>query len=461
MNKGLYFCYFSIQILFFIGQHTQSFANTPFINKEEALELKIRSDIEEINTIIPYYEKDKAIAISKPFFSVYPQYTEHLLGRAMLYFPFIESALKKYNLPEDLKYIPFFESGFRVDVVSSAGAVGMWQFMSGTGKTNGLLINSSIDERKDFIKSSEAAAKYLKSLYDEFQNWSLVLMAYNGGPYRLKKILRDNEIEDVEAIIRKMPRESQEYLSKMVAAKLIFQTYQSYELIPEMPSAKELYTKHHIVSSHFNLNNIAKEYNISKYDILALNPHIKRNAITLNENSTISIRIPIHDQDKPDSALFRNIKYHFDNIEELKKVAGIMGINHRLMMLINGYYNNQEHFSGVLNFYVPNEDYLKIRKVIDPMPAPYIFKNLNPISYKWKRTNSFLAMNNIDEINIKTKIYYLKPRETMLDVAQKFDLTLEDLLRLNPFLNLKKHQKIIVPTSKEHIASSNESKIVG
>ena len=131
------------------------------------------------------------------------------------------------------------------------------------------------------------------------------------------------------------------------------------------------------------------------------------------------------------------------------------------MMLTNGHYNNQEHFSGVLNFYVPNEYYLKIRGAIDPMPTPFLTRNLNPISHDWKRTNSILAVNDIDEINIKTKIYYLKPKETMLDVAQKFDLPLEELLKLNPFLNLKKHQKIIVPTSKNHVVVNKESQIIG
>src|SRR5690606_23015779 len=161
----------------------------------------------------------KAIDIALPYFNWYPQFTEQLLGQAVLYFPTIEKILSKYNLPEDLKYIPFIESGFRVNAVSPVGARGLWQFMEGTGKKYGLTINREVDERYDFIKSTEAAALFLRDLYEELGNWALVLMAYNGGPYRVKRLIKDLNTSDVHTVMSHMPRESQNYLSKMIAAK--------------------------------------------------------------------------------------------------------------------------------------------------------------------------------------------------------------------------------------------------
>src|SRR5690625_7812638 len=102
--------------------------------------------------------------------------------------------------------------------------------MEGTGRKYGLTINYEITERLYFIKSTEAAAKCLKDLYDEFGDWSLVLMAYNGGPYRIKKIIENQGTKDVKTIMRHMPKESQTYLSKMIAAKLIFHNYAYYNL---------------------------------------------------------------------------------------------------------------------------------------------------------------------------------------------------------------------------------------
>src|SRR5690606_24116210 len=123
----------------------------------------------------------------------------------VLYFPVIEKVLKKYNLPEDLKYIPFFESGFRVNAVSPVGARGLWQFMEGTARKYGLTVNREIDERFDFIKSTDAAARFLKSLHEELGSWALVLMAYNGGPYRVKRLMKESNTSDVQVIMNQMP----------------------------------------------------------------------------------------------------------------------------------------------------------------------------------------------------------------------------------------------------------------
>ncbi|MFK7936704.1 MAG: lytic transglycosylase domain-containing protein [Saprospiraceae bacterium] len=116
--------------------------------------------------------------------------TENMLGRVPVYLPIVEYHLRKNNLPENLKYLPIVESNLQPKAASGVGAVGLWQFMEGTAKELGLKINSQVDERRDPVKSTEAALRYLSNLHKKYQDWNLVFAAYNCGPGNVNKAIR-------------------------------------------------------------------------------------------------------------------------------------------------------------------------------------------------------------------------------------------------------------------------------
>ena len=163
----------------------------------------------------------------------------YMLGAANFYMPIFEEALEAYKLPLELKYLPIIESALNPKAVSRVGATGLWQFMIGTGKQYGLEVNSLVDERRDPVKSSYAAARYLKALYKVFGDWNLVIAAYNCGPENINKAIRraraakginkDDAItaadKDYWHIYPYLPAETRGYVPAFIAASYIMTYY--------------------------------------------------------------------------------------------------------------------------------------------------------------------------------------------------------------------------------------------
>jgi hypothetical protein len=141
------------------------------------------------------------------------------MKRARRYFPFIEKRLKEIGLPDDLKYVTITESGLRPEAVSSSGAGGIWQFIPSTGEKYGMRKNRSVDERFDFVKATEGAVAYLRSLYEEFNSWTLSMAAYNAGE---NKIRREIDLQKTRNYFYlDLPLETKRYVYKIAVAKII------------------------------------------------------------------------------------------------------------------------------------------------------------------------------------------------------------------------------------------------
>lgn len=214
-----------------------------------------------------------------------------MLSANNFYMPIFEEALDLYNLPLELKYLPVIESALNPNATSRQGAVGLWQFMLRTAKAYGLEVNSLVDERKDPIKSTYAAARYLKDLYDIYHDWNLVLAAYNCGPGNINKaIRRAGGATDFWSIYNFLPKETRGYVPGFVAANYIMTYYCEHNISPmkmQMPEGTD--TIH--INRNLNLNQIAEVCKMNIEQLRALNPELKKDIIPGNQK-TYALKLP-------------------------------------------------------------------------------------------------------------------------------------------------------------------------
>lgn len=203
----------------------------------------------------------------------------YMLGAGNFYVPIFEEALDYYGLPLELKYLPVIESALEPKAKSHAGAVGLWQLMMATAKRYDLKINSLVDERQDPYKSTWAAVRYLRDLYDIFGDWTLVIAAYNCGPNNVKKaITRAEGSRDYWTIYPYLPRETRGYVPAFIAANYIMNYYCEHNICP-MKTKLPLTTDTITVNRDLHIDQIAELCGIDKEAVRALNPQYRTDVI--------------------------------------------------------------------------------------------------------------------------------------------------------------------------------------
>ena len=232
----------------------------------------------------------------------------YMLGAMNFYMPVFEEALEAYQLPLELKYLPIIESALNPKAVSRVGATGLWQFMPATGKQYGLELNSLVDERRDPVKSSYAAARYLKALYKIFGDWNLVIAAYNCGPENINKAIRraraakgktqEGDVltpadKDYWHIYHYLPAETRGYVPAFIAANYIMTYYCEHNICP-MTTRLPAQTDTIVVRRNVHLEQVAAVLGLDIDMLRSLNPEYRRDVVPgLTKPS--AIRLPLAD----------------------------------------------------------------------------------------------------------------------------------------------------------------------
>ena len=232
----------------------------------------------------------------------------YMLGAMNFYMPIFEEALEAYQLPLELKYLPIIESALNPKAVSRVGATGLWQFMPATGKQYGLELNSLVDERRDPVKSSYAAARYLKALHKIFGDWNLVIAAYNCGPENINKAIRraraakgktqEGDVltpadKDYWHIYPYLPAETRGYVPAFIAANYIMTYYCDHNICP-MTTRLPSQTDTIVVRRNVHLEQVAAVLGLDIDMLRSLNPEYRRDVVPGLTKPSV-IRLPLAD----------------------------------------------------------------------------------------------------------------------------------------------------------------------
>ncbi len=377
----------------------------------------------------------------------------NLMDKAKYYFPIFEEHLDKYNLPLEIKYLAVVESALEPNSKSHMGAKGLWQFMYNTGKQYGLNITSYVDERSDPLKATEAACKYLESLYATFDDWDLALAAYNAGPGNVSKaIRRSGGLRNYWNIRQYLPAETRGYLPAFYATFYLFEYGAEHNIYPKNSSITFFETDTIHVKKKVNFTQIKKEIDIDINLLRKLNPQYKLGIIPSNRDSYV-LTLPKNLIDE-----FVSNEHKIYNLPELNKREAS---NYIIPTTINSYVvqegDNLSRISRKFNLplhQLKKWNGLQTNYIITGQSIVITSKsNLHSENKLQKNSNSDIK---IEENNILSgqifKLYKVKEGDSLFLISKKFpEVTISQIrnwnnLRDRPHLKPGTQLKILTKT---------------
>ena len=270
----------------------------------------------------------QAIAFVQDYISRHAADLKELQTWGKPYFDMMDDVLTENNIPKQLKYLAVIESNLRSSAVSWAGAVGPWQFMPATARTMGLRVGRGVDERRDYLKSTKAASKYLNYLYDIYEDWLLVIAAYNCGPGRVNSAIAQAGSSDFWKLQNHLPAESRNHVKKFIATHYIMEGEGGVTTVPKeqamamMATVQDEVTQQDLkvqtISGRYNSKAISKQLGMSLEEFGKLNPNLDN---VLATNATYQLKLP---EEKMDVFLSKKNEM----------------LNESIQMLINPEYRN-------------------------------------------------------------------------------------------------------------------------
>ncbi len=405
------------------------------------LETPTNNDLKEDLSSIPLEENELVQDWIEYFQGRGSDYMETYLSRSSKYVPLMKEIFKREGLPEDLVYVALIESGFSSVAKSSANAVGFWQFMRATGKRYGLQCDSYVDERRDFIKATVAAADYFKGLYNLFGSWYLAIASYNVGENKIKNLVMKYHTRDFWKLaqMRRLPKETKNYIPKFLAARMIAKDPAKYGFkdIQYLPAIEftEIELGHSV-----DLKKLASELNIDYDELKDLNPSYKK-GIALDKSGHLSLRVPKDSADKAKAAAAvalvkdrTQIKvvdddeisfYRVRNGETLGGIARKFHTSARRLRALNNLGSKSRIVAG--------------KKIKVPGDSVVGLSHSEMSKHRRKRTERSVAVAKPSKVS--RHIHIVKRGESIAQIAQRYNVSVAKLIRKNQIV---KHQKLAV-----------------
>jgi len=366
-----------------------------------------------------------------------------MMGVAQLYYPMFEEVLDRYNIPLELKHLAVIESALIPYAKSRAGATGLWQFMYPTGKMYGLNVTSYVDERCNPYKATVAAAEYLKSLYEMFGDWQMVLAAYNAGPGNITKAIRRSGGKKTYWEIRPfLPLETQGYVPAFIAANYVMTYGPEHNIYPSLPRKTYFEVDTVIVKEQMNFDQLSQALDVSKEEILYFNPQYRKNIIPAGGNSMClpknKIGIFLTNEQEIYSAIHAQQQEGqlVENIEEIKKTHTVRS-GEKLSTIARKYgvtVSDLRSWNYVGKKGVkPGKKltvYVRVKKTEEPnLIVKTENKNDRNVANNKEKENKQLADNNSGGINYL--FHTVKKGESIYAISKKYGVTSKTIKALN------------------------------
>lgn len=387
----------------------------------------------------------------KRLFNIYSVHRRLMLSRVMglseLYFPMIEEELEKNDLPLELKYLPIVESALNNTVRSRAGAVGMWQFMYRTGKYLGLKINSYVDERRDPVKATKTAVKYLKYLHGIYDDWLLALAAYNAGPGNVNKaIRRSGGKRNFWAIQYALPRETRNYVPSFMAVVYLMSHSADHNLYPIKPNFSVRHFDTITVKKAIHFQQIANVLCVPYSELTFLNPQYKSGFVPIKPSDTTKYTITLPVAMIGDFVTNENIIYNYklkdEDQQEVEIYANRDEITHRV--------RKGESVGLIAQRY--NVRVSDLREWNNLSRSSYIYPGQKLIIFAKEGNNGSSGYGKTPDENYKGFVYYtIRRGDTLWDIAKKYQgVSAKDIMELNKI----SARKVLKPGMKIKIKST-------
>ena len=408
---------------------------------------QVAKRVKAMDTKMSFELNDRIFSFIQYFTVRNRDYTKMVLARKDKFFPMFEETMRKHEMPEEIEFLSIIESGLDPQIKSRVGAMGLWQFMPATGRMYGMHVNNDIDDRMDPEMSTDAAAKYLKSLYRMFGNWEVALAAYNCGPGNVRKAIRRSGGKTTFwEIYNYLPKETRGYVPQFQAMLYILNHLEEHNLHLVEPTYPIEYEKIRFERA-FALDKLAELTDICVKDLEELNPSVKNRNIP-ETNRNMAVRIPKNKS----FYLKENLAWINDSLGNAPQVLLASNLSAQPIPAASSSTNfaNSER----MTYKVKSGDVLG--KIADRHGVSIAqikeWNNLNSNLIKVGQTlylysknapNNTLAENSTPGGG---RTYTVRPGDSLWIISQKHSMTVDQIKRLNNLNtnNIKPGQKLII-----------------